>query len=207
MRRSIQSIQSTDQGMCLVKAANKAHPCPVGDPKNPKGTWYGYPTCFTAWDGSVIRGTTLKTGDQFVVTPNSSYTDSSCVGKSTPPRLSFPAHSAPIDAAFDRIAANLYVTFHGSWNRQPATGYKLIEIPFTNMSTPGVYEPVAPSDSKTGFRDVVAARDPGSCASQTLTRSSCWRPSAVKWDPAGTRLFMASDNQAEGEIFVLRKNR
>ena len=141
------------------------------------------------------------------MTPNSSYTDSTCVGKSTPPRLSFPAHSAPIDAAFDKTASNLYVTFHGSWNRQPATGYKLIEIPFTNSTTPGIFEPAAKGDSKTGYTDVVAASNPGSCASQTLTMSSCWRPSAVQWDPAGTRLFIATDNQSEGEIFVLKKNR
>ncbi len=42
-----------------------------------------------------------RRGDQFVVTPNSSFADSNCIGKATPPRLSFQAHSAPIAASFD----------------------------------------------------------------------------------------------------------
>ncbi|KAL8367143.1 hypothetical protein RB595_008901 [Gaeumannomyces hyphopodioides] len=178
----------------------------LGDPSVPNNNWYGYPTCFTAWDASVIQGGAgLKTGSQFVVTPNSTFNDATCAGRATPPRLSFPAHSAPIDAAFDGAGDNLYVTFHGSWDRQPATGYKLVQVPFARGGGGGGFEPVAPADSRTGFADVVAARDPGACQSQSLTRSSCWRPSAVAWDLSGTRLFLASDNDAEGEIFVLRK--
>lgn len=181
----------------------------VGDPTGPNNNWYGYPTCFTAWDASVIQGSNLvgglKTGSQFVVVPNSTFSDANCATRAVAPRLSFPAHSAPIDAVFDASGSNLYVTFHGSWDRQPATGYKLVEVPFTQKG--GNFEPVAAADSKTGFTDVIAARDPGSCQSQSLTRSSCWRPSAVAWDLAGTRLFMASDNDAEGEIFVLQKKK
>jgi DNA-binding beta-propeller fold protein YncE len=154
-------------------------------------------------------GSGLKTGSQFVVTPNSSFTDATCAGRAVPPRLSFPAHSAPIDAVFDAAGESLFVTFHGSWDRQPATGYKLVQIPFKG-SAPGSagggsFEPSTAADSKTGFVDVIAARDPGSCQSQSLTRSSCWRPSAVVWDLAGTRLFLASDNDAEGEVFVLQR--
>lgn len=182
----------------------------VGDPSVPNNNWYGYPTCFTAWDASTIQGGTgLKTGSQFVDGSNSSVNDASCAARATAPRLSFPAHSAPIDAVFDAAGTSLYVTFHGSWNRQPATGYKLVEVPFkkaTSSAGAGAgFEPVAAADSMTGFSDVIAARDPGGCQSITLTRSSCWRPSAVAWDLAGTRLFLASDNEAEGEIFVLRK--
>jgi hypothetical protein len=98
----------------------------------------------------------------------------------------------------------MYVTFHGSWNRQPATGYKVIEIPFTKLAG-GQYDPVAQADSKTGFKDIIAATDPGACQSQTLTRSTCWRLAGLSWDPSGTRLFVTSDNASEGEIFVLAK--
>jgi glucose/arabinose dehydrogenase len=176
----------------------------LGDPTKENNNWYGYPTCFTAWDASAIKDISIKTGEQFVVSPNSSFNDASCTGKATPPRLSFPAHSAPIAAAFDANGANLYVTFHGSWNRQPATGYKVIQIPFVKNANGG-YEPAAASDSMKGFTDVIAASNPGGCQSQTLTRSSCWRPAALAWDPSGTRLFFSSDNQAEGELFVLAK--
>jgi hypothetical protein len=98
----------------------------------------------------------------------------------------------------------LYVTFHGSWNRQPATGYKVIQIPFKTLAN-GQWDPVAPADSMKGFSDVFAATDPGGCQSQTLTRSSCFRLAGLAWDPAGTRMFVSSDNQQEGELFVLQK--
>ena len=139
-----------------------------------------------------------------MVTPNASFSDAECVNKAIPPRLSFPAHVAPISAAFDSGAKNLYITFHGSWNRQPAIGYKVVEVPFTQLAD-GTYDPVAKSDSQTGFTDVIAASNPGGCQSQSLTMSSCWRLAGLQWDPAGTRLFVSSDNSAEGEIFVLSK--
>jgi hypothetical protein len=176
----------------------------VGDPVKPAGNWFGYPTCFAVWDPSLFKDKQFKTGDMFVVTPNTSFTDSNCVGKATPPRLSFQAHSAPIAASFDSDAKNLYVSFHGSWDRQPATGFKMVEIPFKKGDT-GLYEPVASADSMKGYTDVIWAKDPGSCSAQSLTQSSCWRMAAVTWEPAGTRLFVSSDNSDEGEIFVLSR--
>ncbi len=180
--------------------------CTVGDPVKPAGTWFGYPTCFAVWEPSLIKDRQFKTGEQFVVTPNTSFADSNCVGKATPPRLSFQAHSAPIAAAFDSDAKNLYVSFHGSWNRQPATGFKLVEVPF-KKGNGGLYEPVAPPDSMKGYNDILWANDAGSCTTQSLQTSSCWRMAAVAWDPAGTRLFVSSDNNAEGEIFVMARGK
>jgi hypothetical protein len=112
------------------------------------------------------------------VTPNSSFSDNNCNGKATPPRLSFQAHSAPIDASFDKDAKNLYVTFHGSWNRQPATGFKMVQIPF-KKSDGGLYEPVAPADTQKGYNDIIWAANAGSCTTAGLQASSCWRPAAV----------------------------
>lgn len=178
----------------------------VGDPENPRQpNWYGYPTCFTVWDAALFKDTTaLKTGSQFVVTPNSTFNDASCVGKSNPPRLSFPAHMAPIGSAFDRNATNLYITFHGSWNRRPAQGYFVAEVPFTKTAE-GLYDPVAPADSQAGYKNILGAQNPGSCNSPSLTQSTCWRLAGVSWDNAGQRLFVSSDNQADGEIFIMQK--
>lgn len=177
----------------------------LGDPTSPSGSWYGYPTCFTAWDGAILKGPQLlKTGDQFVVTPNNSFNDASCIGKSTPPRLSFPAHSAPISNVFDRNGTNMYVTMHGSWNRQPAQGYRVIEVPFRQLET-GEYDPVAPPDSKTGWKDIMWANNVGGCQSQSLTMSSCFRLAGLAWDASYSKLFVSSDNNAEGEIWVLAK--
>lgn len=130
--------------------------------------------------------------------------DARCAAESVPPRLSFQAHSAPIDAVFDGRGGNLYVTFHGSWNRQPAVGYAVVEIPFTTLED-GTYDPVAARDGRGGFTEVFAAQDPAGCQSMSLTMSTCFRLSAVRWDLSGERLFVASDNQQEGEIWVLRK--
>lgn len=111
---------------------------------------------------------------------------------------------APIGAAFDTGAKNMYITFHGSWDRQPGSGYKLVEVPFTQLAS-GQYDPVAPADSTTAGKDVMWAQSIDSCQAQSLTQSNCWRLSGVTWDPAGTRLIVSSDNQAEGELFVLQK--
>ncbi|KAI0105594.1 soluble quino protein glucose dehydrogenase [Hypoxylon sp. NC0597] len=178
----------------------------LGDPEKPlANNWFGYPTCFTVWEPSNFRdNTALKTGSQFVVSPNSTFNDASCEGKSNPPRLSFPAHMAPITNVFDPAANNMYITFHGSWDRQPAQGYFVAEVPFTKNAE-GNYEPVAPADSKTGYKNIIGAQNPGSCNSPSLTMSTCWRLAGLSWDPAGERLFISSDNQAQGEIFVLKK--
>lgn len=139
-----------------------------------------------------------------MVTPSAQFDDARCVTESVPPRLSFQAHSAPIDAKFDAAGANLYVSFHGSWNRQPATGYSVVEIPFTRLDD-GTFDPGAPPDSMSGYKEIFKAQNPGGCQSMSLTMSSCFRLSALAWDPSGTRLYVASDNQQEGEMWVLAK--
>lgn len=113
------------------------------------GHFYGYPECFTAWNiTEVISNSTLHTGDQFSIVSN--VTDAQC-GNTTfnvPPRLSMQAHSAPLDIRFysapsgSDVAVNTqynthaFVSFHGSWNRDPPTGYgvvRLVLITFSNM--------------------------------------------------------------------------
>ncbi|KAI1828386.1 soluble quino protein glucose dehydrogenase [Xylaria intraflava] len=173
----------------------------LGDPENPRSpNWFGYPTCFTVWEPSLFTDTTdLKVGSQFVVTPNATFNDATCTEVSNPPRLAFEAHMAPIGAAFDKDAANLYVTFHGSWDRDPASGYHLAEVPFTQTDD-GVYDPVAAADSQTSYTTILSAEDPGTC-----TGTSCWRLTGVSWDNAGEMLFISSDNADDGEVFVMQK--
>ncbi len=172
----------------------------VGDPLKVRDAWFGYPTCFTVWDPQPFSG--LKTGAHFVLAPNTSYTDATCNGKAIAPRLSFQAHSAPIHTTFDDEAKNMYVTFHGSWDRQPATGFKVVQIPFKKLDT-GAYDPVAPADSMKGYNDIFSATNPGSCTANGLTVSNCVRLTAASWDPAGRGLFVGSDNSAEGEVYIL----
>ncbi|KAK1964325.1 carbohydrate-binding cytochrome b562 [Colletotrichum sublineola] len=169
----------------------------LGNPSEPNEQWYGYPSCFSVWEPSVITDKSFEVGHQFVVEPNSSFSDESCTQRSVPPRLSFQAHSAPIGAAFDNSFQNLYVTLHGSWNRSPATGFKVSVVPFTKLAN-GNYEPVAAANSKTGYTDILWSTNVDTC-----TSSKCFRPSGITWDRSFSRLFVASDNDVEGELFML----
>lgn len=70
------------------------------------------------------------------------------------PDVLFQAHSAALGLAFydaDAFPAHYqggaFVAFHGSWNRSPATGYKVVFVPFDDQGQPeGFYE-----DFLTGF--------------------------------------------------------
>ncbi|KAE9569701.1 hypothetical protein CGMCC3_g14195 [Colletotrichum fructicola] len=172
----------------------------LGDPSKPNDDWYGYPTCFTVWEPSFITDKSFRVGQQFVVAPNSTFNDDTCTSRSIAPRLSIQAHSAPIGSIFDQTFQNLYVTLHGSWNRSPATGFKVSVIPFTKLSN-GQYDPVAPPDSKNGYSDIFWSTNVGSC-----TGATCFRPSGITWDREFSRLFVASDNTQEGELFMLVKS-
>jgi len=57
----------------------------------------------------------------------------------TRPAVEMQAHSAPLGLEFYQGSAfpadyqgNLFVAFHGSWNRSIPTGYKVVRIPFTD---------------------------------------------------------------------------
>jgi len=173
----------------------------VGDPSKSNEQWYGYPTCWAVGDPTVITDKQFKTGQQFMISPNGTFDDASCAEKAVPPRLSIRAHSAPIDGKFDKDFTNMYVSLHGSWNRQPATGYKVIQIPFTKNAASGAYEPVAPSDAPipTGYSDILWTQNEGSCSS-----ASCLRPTGIVWHPDFSRMYVASDGSV-GEIYILAK--
>ena len=170
----------------------------LGDVTQPNNNWYGYPTCYTIWSPSGITDRAFAVGDQFVVAPNASFSDETCIQRSTPPRLSFQSHSAPLDAKFDADYTNMFVTLHGSWNREPATGYRLVLIPFTKASD-GTYEPVALANSSEGYQDVFYHEDVSQCSAL-----QCARPVGLTFDAAG-RLYMTSDAALEGELFVMER--
>jgi glucose/arabinose dehydrogenase len=85
-----------------------------------EGANYGYPDCFAIWDPSTVDGLpggsrtapgmqiTLEEGD-------GDYNDTYCLKQTTPPRLTFPAHTAPLDVKFTGNGSSAYISFHGSW--------------------------------------------------------------------------------------------
>ena len=77
-----------------------------------QGGNYGYPNCFTAWDATALpNNQNIRTGTPF---SNSSNLDYLCKG-TIAPRLTFQAHSAPLDVKFNNTGKEGWVTFHGSW--------------------------------------------------------------------------------------------
>ncbi|PGH12260.1 hypothetical protein AJ80_06774 [Polytolypa hystricis UAMH7299] len=170
----------------------------LGDISQPNNDWYGYPTCFTVGPGgpSAIIDKVFDVGDQFVLTPNDTFNDETCIELSVPPKLSLQAHSAPLDMKFNAAGTNLYATFHGSWNREPPTGFKVVEIPFTQDGS-GAYVPTAPPNSASGYTDIWWNNDVNSCSF-----SNCFRPAGMAID-SQDRLYVTSDAPLEGEIWLI----
>jgi len=75
---------------------------------------YGYPQCYAVWNISEIPNSSLlRTGSQFALGDNPD--DLYCLSNTTAPRLTFPAHWAPLDIVFNNGGTAAYITSHGSW--------------------------------------------------------------------------------------------
>ncbi|KAI1267054.1 soluble quino protein glucose dehydrogenase [Xylariaceae sp. FL1019] len=166
----------------------------IGDITSAADRWYGYPVCFTVGDPSVFPNQGFQVGQQFMQTPTEYFNDSTCAQISIPPILNFEAHSAPLDCKFDASFGNLFVTMHGSWDRDPPTGYKVVAVPFTKHAE-GYYAPIFAPWSTQNSIEVFYPPDESQCSS-----SSCIRPVGLAFD-AKSRLFVSSDTS--GEIYML----
>ncbi|KAK0708319.1 soluble quino protein glucose/sorbosone dehydrogenase [Lasiosphaeris hirsuta] len=155
---------------------------------------YGYPHCFALWDTSIPSPGSLRVGSQFALDDTATVNDTACAADFTSPRLTFEAHTAPLDIKFTAAGDTAYVTFHGSWNRDHPAGYKLSSIAFGAADG----TPVDPANSKTAAVDVLTNQDTARCP------GNCFRPAGLVVDDQG-RLFMTSDST--GEIYVLQRVR
>lgn len=127
--------------------------------------------------------------------PNATFSDDTCKQRSVPAKLALQAHTAPLDAAFNSNFTSLYVTLHGSWNRNASVGYKVIEVPFTH-SRDG-FGPKAPLNESFGWTDIFWNTDEEKCST-----TQCFRPVAIARDAWG-RMYITSDSGAEGEVIIL----
>lgn len=75
---------------------------------------HGYPSCFALWDTNVPNVGTMTTGSQFSMRTDGSVTDALCNSDYVAPRLTFQAHTAPLDIIFTPDGSTAYVSFHGS---------------------------------------------------------------------------------------------
>ncbi|EUC41100.1 hypothetical protein COCMIDRAFT_107087 [Bipolaris oryzae ATCC 44560] len=168
----------------------------IGDPSRENKDWYGYPTCFTVFSPSTIPGGNFTIGDQFVLEPNATFTDTTCRERSVAPRIAFPAHSTPLDAKFNAGFSALYVTLHGSWNRDPPVGFKVIQVPFGLAD--GGFGPTRGSNAPEAWEDVLWNGRVDTCS-----KTSCFRPVGLAVDRWG-RVYVSSDSSVEGEVVMLR---
>ncbi|KAK4201166.1 soluble quino protein glucose/sorbosone dehydrogenase [Triangularia verruculosa] len=154
---------------------------------------YGYPHCFAVWDPSEIpNGDGLGVGKQFAVEEDNSLTDETCESDYVAPRLTFPAHYAPIDLKFSDGGETGYITFRGSFDRSSPVGYKVASIAFNSATG----EPLASADSKAALRDIMTNVDNTQCPDK------CFRPVGLAIDSKG-RIWFSSDST--GEIYVLQR--
>jgi glucose/arabinose dehydrogenase len=104
------------------------------------GRFYGYPYCWTEYSLPATVG--LGRGTQWAypsTMDDGTHSDAWCrmATNNVPPAMVMQAHSAPLDIKFYGGGAfpadmdgTAIVTFHGSWNRTTATGYKVVRVPF-----------------------------------------------------------------------------
>lgn len=88
----------------------------LADPQSYGGN-YGYPYCFSVWDlQNVPQPGNLTVGSHMAVNQvTADNSDALCAQLFIPPRLTFPAHWAPLDIKFNSAGTTAYITSHGSW--------------------------------------------------------------------------------------------
>ena len=104
------------------------------------GKQYGYPFCFTTQNinaaGQAITPGTQLSNEQF----SGGHDDAWCAANSSKPTSFVQAHSAPLDITFfdsqpkgalpERWRNGAFIALHGSWDRNAATGYKVVWLAF-----------------------------------------------------------------------------
>jgi glucose/arabinose dehydrogenase len=107
-----------------------------------EGNNYGWPFCFNENEVNA-----------YIAQRPKSLTKAEFCAQATPPALTYQAHSAPIGLVFytgdqfpEEYLNDAFVAMRGSWNRMPATGYKVVRIHFDEDGQPVEFE-----DFVTGF--------------------------------------------------------
>jgi glucose/arabinose dehydrogenase len=155
---------------------------------------YGYPLCYGAWNVTDIPSAgRLQIGQQFAIaSENSTNQDAFCNTERQAPRLVFQPHTSPLDMKFDGKGENLYITLHGSWNKEDPVGYSVSVIKFGADG-----QPIEASASTNALTPILSNSDTSGCP------GFCFRPVGLAWDRNG-RLYMTSDNT--GEIYIITKS-
>ncbi len=184
------------------------------------GQAYGWPFCFAAERvvaaGAVVAaGTPLHADAYHNIPPQglvaSNKDDAWCAAHMTRPMSFIEAHSAPLDiVVFDgpdgalpaRWKGGAFVSTHGSWDRVPSTGYKVVWIPLdasgrapmpssTATETRFPYEVVFGGGDASGARDGAWGWEANGGVGEPVVR-----PVGIAVSPVDGALYVASDDQA-----------
>eukprot|EP01090_Pellita_catalonica_P019590 TRINITY_DN671_c0_g1_i1.p1 TRINITY_DN671_c0_g1~~TRINITY_DN671_c0_g1_i1.p1 ORF type:complete len:439 (-),score=33.23 TRINITY_DN671_c0_g1_i1:87-1403(-) len=131
-----------------IHANNPSEELNLFDSSTP-GRFYGYPYCWS--QGNLTENHGNPPGTQWAYpTFMSTHTDAWCNNDANvvKPILNMPAHYAPLDINFyegsqwpAEYRGSAFVASHGSWNRQPSAGYRVLRIPFKDGMPTGIHEP------------------------------------------------------------------
>ena len=181
------------------------------------GKAYGYPFCFPATrvvaDGRVVPPGTMLHADAASQNPlvgvtKSSHDDAWCAAHAEPPISLIQAHASALSLEFfegpdgalpARWRGGAFIALHGSWDRNPSTGYKIVWLPFDAAGTPPMPTSTAaattfPYEIVFGGGDRAGPRD-GAWGWHTADAGEdVVRPVGVAVSPIDGALYVSSDN-------------
>ena len=166
------------------------------------GQNYGYPYC---WREYILPSSTSRGRGTAWAWPGSSVSDANCRDNYDKPALAMQAHSAPLGLTFyvynderptkcsgvipfpKSMHGYIFIAFHGSWNRQIPTGYKVVYVPTS-------------TDGKTVIGGI-GANPIDLLAHQGVDAKwdDDFRPVDVTFDECG-RLLVSSDGSSSNKI-------
>jgi len=168
-------------------------------PVEKEGQHWGYPYCWTEFNipsdmGGEGRGT-VRMWPSFM---DDVYDDDWCQKNTNPPTMALQGHSAPLGITFfdykpelpekcqgglpEEYDGDAFIGYHGSWNRDVPTGYKVVRVPMKD----GLPSSKKPYDVM--WHSGEGAKWP-----------SGFRPADVKFDKCN-RLLISSDGSGRQEI-------
>jgi len=114
------------------------------------GAFHGYPYCWTEYSlpANVGKGPGTMWAHESTM-KDGTHSDAWCQNPANvdPPELAMQAHSAPLDLEFyngtsfpESYRGDLFITFHGSWNRDQPTGYKVVHVDIDASGHPSAPE-------------------------------------------------------------------
>ncbi|KAK0743383.1 hypothetical protein B0T18DRAFT_430670 [Schizothecium vesticola] len=185
VENSADNIQRLGTKTTPPRNSTSIPPCPLHPPYPPKLRLPNLPLPLVPRPRLPQQHHPPPPGTPFALSP----ADDALCATTTPPRLVFHAHTAPLDIKFDAAGAAAYVAFHGSWNRDAPVGYSLGVVRFDV----GRGEPTEGRESREAVVEVLGNGDVGGCPDR------CFRPVGVVVEEGdGGRVFMTSD--ATGEV-------